>query len=188
MSNGNAWHLERVVFKSGWRDIGDSADFFFRWNEEVIPFSVKRVTETSFLGPDSQVPGNESYIEILIALQTNPVKPLISNWFEQRHQLFKALISNVEQKKWNKGTPTSPTTYASLAHLYEILVDENVKDVVSELAVMMNTPTREAAAMRIKTARSREFLTSPSRGVTEGKATMLSQETVPCNWVNTYYR
>lgn len=187
MSNANSWHVEKVRFKSGWREIGNIADIEMRWNNQVVLFSIKYVTQTDFLESGIQIKGNESHLELAVALQTMP-ETIIKKWLIQRLELMQKLRANVEQKNWNRGVPTPPSSYASLAHLYEILVAENVKDVVTELQLIMNTPTREGAAMRIKTARSKNYLTKPSRGVTQGNATALSQETLPCNWVSTYYR
>ena len=187
MSNGDKWHVEKVRFKSGWRQIGDVADLELRWNGKAVPISIKFVTPTEFLGPDIEIKG-KSYLEILLALQTVPVEPAIREWLLSRWNLIQKLSQHVDQSHWKRGTTTPPSAYAALAHLYEIFVSEKVKDVVTELQFIMNTPTREAAAMRIKTARSRDFLTSPSRGVTDGKATSLSQKTLPCSWVSDYYR
>lgn len=171
--------LVRIDFEAGWNRIGDTADATFgrgplRWHLDI-----RRIEHAGFLLTGTR--WNDLHVRESLDAHLASVT-LLQEWFHRRNVAFEQLLPYITPSNWRTGTVTSDVTWAALAHMYQALTSEGTHDVVSVLQELMQTPTRDGVATRLRRVRAKGFLTASTQGVVAGEATQRAQAALPWSW------
>ena len=178
-ASSGSTQLVRVDFERGWNRVGDRADAILRRDTYRWHAYIKRTGGGDYVLTGTRWDAFEPQSSIEATLGSFTV---LTGWFERRNAAVAELADHLGPDRWRAGSSTSDATWAALAHMYQTLVAEGTPDVVEVLVDLMQAPSRDSVATRLRRVRVKGFLTSSRQGVVAGAATDRAQLALPWSW------